>query len=46
MAERVGCHKPAVIFNISTNSPTANNTYVYPIVLNDGTTIVFKYGLR
>jgi len=34
------------IFNISTKSLTANNTYVYTITLNDGTTIVFQYGLK
>jgi hypothetical protein len=34
------------IFNISTKSLAANNTYVYTIGLNDGTTIVFKYGLK
>jgi len=34
------------IFNISTKSLAANNTYVYTITLNDGTTIMFQYGLR
>ena len=34
------------IFNISTKSLAANNTYVYTITLNDGTTIVFQYGLK
>jgi hypothetical protein len=34
------------IFNISTKSLTANNTYVYTVGLNDGTTIIFKYGLK
>jgi hypothetical protein len=34
------------IFNISTTSLAANNTYVYTITLNDGTTIVFQYGLK
>jgi hypothetical protein len=34
------------IFNISTTSLAANNTYVYAITLNDGTTIVFQYGLK
>jgi hypothetical protein len=34
------------IFNISTKSLQANNTYVYTIILNDGTSIVFQFGLR
>jgi hypothetical protein len=34
------------VFNISTKSLAANNTYVYTIGLNDGTTIAFKYGLK
>ncbi|MFY9558656.1 MAG: SBBP repeat-containing protein [Terriglobales bacterium] len=34
------------IFNISTKSLAANKTYVYTITLNDGTTIVFQYGLK
>jgi hypothetical protein len=34
------------VFNISTKSLTANNTYVYTITLNDGTTIGFQYGLK
>jgi len=34
------------IFNISTKSLAAGSTYVYTITLNDGTTIVFQYGLR
>jgi|SRR5215469_1913682 len=34
------------IFNISTQSLSANFTYVYTITLNDGTTITFQYGLH
>jgi len=34
------------IFNISTTSLSAGNTYVYTITLNDGTSISFQYGLR
>jgi hypothetical protein len=34
------------IFNVSTTNLWANQTYGYTISLNDGTTIVFKYGLR
>jgi hypothetical protein len=34
------------IFNISTQSLSANQTYVYTITLNDGTTIVFQFGLK
>lgn len=34
------------IFNISTQSLSANSTYIYTISLNDGTTITFQYGLR
>lgn len=34
------------IFNISTTSLAANNTYVYTITLNDGTSIPFQFGLR
>jgi hypothetical protein len=34
------------VFNISTTSLAANNTYVYTITLNDGTTIQFQYGLK
>jgi hypothetical protein len=34
------------IFNITTGNLTAGNTYVYTIGLNDGSTIVFQYGLR
>lgn len=34
------------IFNISTSGLLANQTYMYAITLNDGTTINFQYGLR
>jgi hypothetical protein len=34
------------IFNTSTKNLAANKTYVYTITLNDGTNIVFQYGLR
>jgi len=34
------------IFNIATASLSAGNTYVYAISLNDGSTILFQYGLR
>jgi hypothetical protein len=34
------------IFNISTQSLSANYTYVYTITLNDGTSIGFQYGLK
>jgi hypothetical protein len=34
------------IFNISTASLPAAQTYVYAIALNDGSTIMFRYGLR
>jgi hypothetical protein len=34
------------IFNISTANLTAGNTYTYAITLNDGSTIMFQYGLR
>ncbi len=34
------------IFNISTKPLTANVTYIYRIMLNDGTAIDFEYGLR
>jgi hypothetical protein len=34
------------IFNISTKNLDANFTYVYSIVLNDGSTIGFQFGLR
>ena len=34
------------IFNISTQNLAANSTYVYTIILNDGTNISFQYGMR
>lgn len=34
------------IFNLSTKSESAGFTYVYSINLNDGTSIIFQYGLR
>lgn len=34
------------IFNITTQNLLAGSTYVYTIGLNDGTSIVFQYGLR
>ena len=34
------------IFNITTRNLTAGSTYVYTITLNDGSTILFQYGLR
>jgi hypothetical protein len=34
------------IFNITTANLTAGSTYIYTITLNDGSTIVFQYGLR
>jgi YVTN family beta-propeller protein len=34
------------IFNITTGNLTAGSTYSYTIVLNDGSTIMFQYGLR
>lgn len=34
------------IFNITTSNQLANQTYIYTITLNDGSTIVFVYGLR
>ena len=34
------------VFNISTKSLAAGNTYVYAITLKDGTTIGFQYGLK
>ena len=34
------------IFNISTGNLTASSTYVYTIILNDGSVISFRYGLR
>lgn len=33
------------IFNISTQTLSANQTYIYTITLNDGTTITFQFGL-
>jgi len=34
------------IFNINNKSLTANQTYYFVINLNDGTSILFRYGLR
>ena len=34
------------IFNISTKNLTANYTYVYKVVLKDGSFIQFKFGLK
>jgi len=34
------------IFNISTKTLLANNTYVFVITLNDGSAIQFRFGLR
>ena len=34
------------IFNITTANLSAGSTYIYTIALNDGSTIVFHYGLR
>jgi len=34
------------IFNITTGNLPAGSTYVYTITLNDGSTIIFQYGLR
>jgi hypothetical protein len=34
------------IFNISTKSLKANQTYIYVITLNDGSTIQFQFGLK
>lgn len=34
------------IFNISTANLLAGNTYVFTITLNDGSTIMFQFGLR
>jgi hypothetical protein len=34
------------IFNIATASLSGGSTYIYTITLNDGSTIVFQYGLR
>lgn len=34
------------IFNITTANLSAGSTYIYTITLNDGSTIMFQYGLR
>jgi hypothetical protein len=34
------------IFNITTGNLAAGSTYIYTIALNDGSTIMFQYGLR
>jgi hypothetical protein len=34
------------IFNITTQNLSAGSTYIYTITLNDGSSIVFQYGLR
>jgi len=34
------------IFNITTGNLSAGSTYIYTITLNDGSTIIFQYGLR
>ena len=34
------------IFNINNKSLAANQTYIFQITVNDGTTIMFEYGLR
>jgi hypothetical protein len=34
------------IFNISTKNQKANTTYIYDVLLNDGTHILFGYGLK
>jgi hypothetical protein len=34
------------IYNMSTKSLSKNNTYVYQITLNDGSTIKFQFGLK
>jgi hypothetical protein len=34
------------IFNIATGNLLAGSTYIYTIMLNDGSTITFQYGLR
>jgi hypothetical protein len=34
------------IFNITTVNLTPGSTYIYTITLNDGSTIMFQYGLR
>lgn len=33
-------------FNLSTSNQQAGNMYVYTILLNDGSTITFRYGLK
>lgn len=34
------------VFNIATGNLRPGNTYVYTIVLNDGSSIMFQYGLK
>jgi uncharacterized repeat protein (TIGR01451 family) len=34
------------IFNITTGNLSAGSTYIYTITLNDGSTVIFQYGLR
>jgi hypothetical protein len=34
------------IFNVSTKGLAARKTYVFQIVLNDGSSILFQFGLR
>jgi hypothetical protein len=34
------------IFNINTKNLSANMTYVFQVSLNDGTAILFRYGLK
>jgi hypothetical protein len=34
------------IFNLSSSTQSAGYTYAYSISLNDGTNIMFQYGLR
>ena len=34
------------VFNISTSNLQAGHTYVYTITLNDGSTIMFQFGLK
>jgi hypothetical protein len=34
------------IFNITTSNLAAGSTYVYTITLNDGSAILFQFGLR
>lgn len=36
----------AWIFNISTQNLAAGSTYVYAVLLQDGSSIMFQYGLR